>query len=89
MDGDAVGGRWGRAGSRGQDSGFGIQEERMKTICFPPSAYCRLPTVFREGGKSNFKKRTSDAGMSMKTKDRCGKGGAKAGMFVKIKVVMR
>jgi hypothetical protein len=31
----------------------------------------------------------SDAGISMKTKDRCAKGGAKAGMFMKTKVVMR
>jgi len=31
----------------------------------------------------------NNAGMSMKTKDRCGKRGGEAGMFMKTKVVMR
>jgi len=39
---------------------------------------------FRRGAK----KLGTDAGMSMKTKDRCGKSGGKAGMFMKTKVVM-
>jgi hypothetical protein len=33
--------------------------------------------------RSNFKKCTNDAGMSMKTKDRCGKLGREAGMCMK------
>ena len=34
-----VGGRWGK--NRIQDSGV-----RMKSICFPPSAFCLLPTAY-------------------------------------------
>ena len=52
-----VGGRWGK--NRSQDTGFRIQEVkeqvyggrsqesgvRMKSICFPPSAFCLLLTA--------------------------------------------
>jgi hypothetical protein len=37
--------------------------------------------------RSNFKKRTNEAGMSMKTKERCGKLVGKAGMSMKIKAL--
>ena len=36
---------------------------------------------------SNFKNRTNDAGMSLKTKDRCGKLGGEAGMSMKTEVL--
>jgi hypothetical protein len=43
-----------------------------------------------DGGRENLviRKRPTDAGMCMKTKYRCGKQGAKAGMSMKIKVVI-
>src|SRR5208337_2992428 len=36
---------------------------------------------------SNFKNRTNDTGISLKTKDRCGKLGHEAGMSMKTKVI--
>ena len=104
---------------------------RMKSICFPPTAFegpqvrrqagasserdlrydCLLPTAFKEEGwkghvggvvaldkmsppigkerTRDVENRTSNAGMSLKTKDRCGKLGQEAGMSMKTNVVTR
>ena len=43
----------------------------------------------QEKQKKDFLKLTDDAGMSMETKDRCGKLGVKAGMCMKAKIVSR
>jgi hypothetical protein len=43
-----------------------------------------LPTL-SHGDRSNFKKCVNYAGILLKTKDRCGKPGAKAGMSMKTK----
>jgi hypothetical protein len=51
-----VGGRWGGAGSKIQ----GLRQEsevRMKSICFPPSAFCLLPTAYCVSGLYNVPQR--------------------------------
>jgi hypothetical protein len=53
------------------------QTSRMTPPPFSPNRQ-HVTAFLCHDERSNFKKRTNDAGISMKTKDRCGKLGGKA-----------